>query len=116
MRSDAHCGKHTRTVQVVPPKWAPYVLEWVAVREFLTGCLCADPDPSHFDAVWQEIREHLRELDEDQAVAGQVSFAARIVHGFPLSAWLDPDILERILRGVPIRDLLDPDDPRNPGP
>jgi hypothetical protein len=92
------CAKHDRVIHIGRPDWAPLVLDWAAVRGFLTGCPCNDPDPVAFDVVWTEILEHLHTIDNDVSVVDEVAFALRMVGGAPLSAWLNGDEVERILR------------------
>lgn len=103
MAHSVHCGKHgRRNVEVMPPPWAPQVLDWAAIRALLTGCPCADPDPAAFDALWQEIQPMLHGL-EDEVASGVIRQTPLTVRGRPLAALLDRGTFDRIFRQLDAR-------------
>jgi hypothetical protein len=109
----AQCSKHDRTAQVVPPPWAPFVLNSSEVRKLLTGCPCEDPTSSDFDPFMQEVRGHLHDIEDAYKAWGETPLLGlRKVRGVPLDALLDSVVYARSLREVPLRELLDADDPR----
>lgn len=108
MKTEAYCAKHDRVVKIIPPAWAPFVIEWCAARELLTGCPCKDPDPVAFDTVWLPILDHLHAIDDEREGSRPISTDSRVVGGAPLAAWIDPDVFARILAGKPLSVLLDP--------
>ena len=98
MMRPAYCPRHEKLVDIVAPAWAPAALLWPAIRELLTGCICADPDPRAFGDLWEdEILPMLYELQEE-ASTGVISMRLRVVRGRPLSEFLDADEVARVLR------------------
>ena len=97
MSPDACCQRHEKRIDVAPV-WAPAALFWPAIRELLTGCICADSDPRAFGDLWEdEILPMLYELQEE-ASTGVISMRLRVVRGRPLSELLDADEVARVLR------------------